>query len=370
MGIWDKRDDMVVHATEPYNAEPPPWALTDRLTPVDTFFGRNHGPIPRIDVDGWRLRVDGLVDRPLELSLDDLRRRFPERTVVATLQCAGNRRADLMAFRDIPGQVPWGPGAISTARWGGASLAEVLAEAGLRSEAAHVAFVGADVSQAADPPQPFGGSVPVAKAVAGEVLLAWSMNGEALPVAHGAPLRVVVPGWIGARSVKWLRRVTAQAEPSDDYYQSEYSVLPPDADPRTAGPADGIVLGPIALHCAILQPAPGSRVPPGPTEVTGFAFAGEDRTATRVDVSADGGQSWTRAQLDAPENPWTWQRWRATLTLPPAGAELVARAWDSTAAVQPESPATLWNPRGYANNSWARLHVDCDGPAGEAPPGG
>lgn len=359
MGIWEKRDDMVVHQLEPYNAEPPPWALMDRVTPLNTFFGRNHGPIPRIDVAGWRLRVDGLVDRPLELSLDDLRRRFPERTVVATLQCAGNRRADLMEFRDIPGQVPWGPGAVSTARWSGASLTDVLAEAGLRSEAAHIAFLGADMSAPTEPPQPFGGSVPVAKAVSGEVLLAWKMNDEALPAVHGAPLRVVVPGWIGARSVKWLRSVTAQVEPSGDHFQSEYSILPPEADPRTAGSADGIVLGPIGIHCAILQPAEGSRPPSGPTEITGFAFAGEGRTVARVDVSADGGSTWTQAHLDAPESPWTWQHWRVTLTLPPAATEVVARAWDSTASVQPESPATLWNPRGYANNSWARLHITC-----------
>ncbi len=359
MGMWDKRDDMRVHQTEPYNAEPPPDALEAQITPVDTFYGRNHGPIPRIDTASWRLRVDGLVDHRLELSLDDLRRGFPERSVVATLQCAGNRRADLMEVRDIPGQVPWGPGAVSTAHWSGVSLADVLAEAGLQADAVHIAFTGADLSPQAHPPQPFGASIPAAKAGSGEVLLAWAMNGQALPAAHGAPLRVVVPGWIGARSVKWLHRVTAQAEPSDNYFQTEYSILPPEADPHTAGPGDGITLGPIAIHCAILQPGEDAQLPSGPTEITGFAFAGDDRTVARVDVSPDHGSTWTHAELDAPENPWTWQHWRATFTLPPGEAELVARAWDSTAAVQPESPATVWNPKGYANNSWAHLHITC-----------
>ncbi|MFI9721907.1 sulfite oxidase [Streptomyces sp. NPDC052396] len=355
MGLWDKRDDMLVHQTEPYNAEPPPGALAGHLTPLDTFYSRNHGPVPRIDPARWRLRVDGLVERMLELSLDELRRRFSEHQVVATLQCAGNRRADLMAFRDIPGQVPWGPAAVSTARWTGVRLAEVLAGAGLRDGAAHIAFTGGDLTVSTTPAQPFGGSVPVAKALSGEVLLAWGINGRPLPAAHGAPLRVVVPGWIGARSVKWLQRVTARAEVSDNHFHAEYSILPPDAHPR----GTGIVLGPLALHCAILRPGAGSRLPAGPTEVSGYALAGDDRTVTRVDVSRDHGRTWVQAELDPPENPWTWQHWRTTLTLPAGEAELLARAWDSTAAVQPESAATVWNPRGYANNSWARVYFTC-----------
>ncbi|MFB6781714.1 sulfite oxidase [Streptomyces sp. NPDC056352] len=359
MDIWGKRDEMIVHESEPYNAEPPPGTLVDQVTPLDTFYSRNHGPFPHMDTASWRLRVDGLVDRTLVLSIDELQRRFPERELVATLQCAGNRRADLMEFRDIPGQVPWGPGATSTASWVGVRLADVLAEAGLQAEAAHIAFTGSDISQDADPPQPFGASIPAAKATSGEVLLAWAMNGQTLPTAHGAPLRVVVPGWIGARSVKWLQRITAQAEPTDNYFQTEYSVLPPEADPHKVEPRDGITLGPIAIHCAILQPDKGAHLPSGPTEVTGFAFAGDDRTVARVDVSHDCGSTWIHADLDKPENPWTWQHWHATLTLPAGATELIARAWDDTAAVQPESPATVWNTKGYANNSWARLHVTC-----------
>ncbi|MCQ4041437.1 sulfite oxidase [Streptantibioticus rubrisoli] len=348
---------MLVHQDEPYNAETPPDALAAQITSLDSFYGRNHAPIPHIDSASWRLRVEGLVDRPLELSMDDLRRRFPERTVVATLQCAGNRRADLIEVRDIPHQVPWGPGATSTARWSGVSLADVLDEAGVRPEAAHIAFTGADVSQQTDPPQPFGGSVPVAKATSSEVLLAWAMNGQQLPAVHGAPVRVVVPGWIGARSVKWLQRISAQAEPSDNHFQTEYSVLLPEAEPGT--PGDGITLGPISIHCAILRPARNAHLACGPTKISGFAFAGEDRTVARVEVRADHGSPWTRADLDPPANPWTWQHWHATLTLPAGEVELIARAWDSTAAVQPESPATVWNLRGYANNAAAHLHVTC-----------
>jgi sulfite oxidase len=358
MGIWDKSDDMLVYQDEPYNAETPAGALAAQITSLDTFYGRNHAPIPLIDAASWRLRVEGLVDRPLELSMDDLHR-FPERTVVATLQCAGNRRADLVEVRDIPGQVPWGPGAISTAKWSGVRLADVLAEAGVRPEAAHIAFTGGDLSHQADPPQPFGGSIPVAKATSSEVLLAWGMNDQPLPAVHGAPLRVVVPGWIGARSVKWLQGISAQAEPSDNFYQNEYSILLPEADPEEVGPGIGITLGPVAIHCAILQPDKDAHPASGPTEITGFAFAGDDRTVARVDVSADHGSTWTHADLEPPENRWIWQHWRTTLALPPGEVEVVARAWDSTATVQTESPAAVWNPRGYANNAAAHLRITC-----------
>ncbi|MGW1109070.1 hypothetical protein [Streptomyces sp. NPDC002540] len=132
-------------------------------------------------------------------------------------------------------------------------------------------------------------------------------------------------------------------------------MLPPEAASGATGPGAGIALGPIA----ILRPGKNDHLASGPTEVSGFAFARDDRTVARVDVSTDGGGTWTHADLDPPENPWTWQHWRATLSLPPGEAEIIARAWDSTAAVQAESPATVWNPRGDANNAAAHLHITC-----------
>jgi sulfite oxidase len=354
--MWGKRHDMIVHEREPFNAEPPRTALAGHaLTSVDTFYSRNHGPIPEVDPSTWRLRVDGLVDRELDLSLADLRQRFPARTEVATLECAGNRRADLLAVRPIPGEEPWGPATISTAEWTGVSLADVLAAAGPGPGAAHIAFAAPDISDRADPPQPYGGSIPLAKALSGQVLLAWSMNGQPLPRVHGGPVRVVVPGYIGARSVKWVRRITAQAQPSDNYFQAvAYRLLPPDA---AAGPGQGISLGPAALNAEILSPDDGASVPAGPTAVTGYAVAG-DRTVARVDVSPDRGRTWIQATVDEPASPWTWQLWRTTLDLPAGPAEITARAWDDTGATQPESPASVWNPGGYANTSWPRIQVD------------
>ncbi|WP_212910251.1 sulfite oxidase [Streptomyces sp. TS71-3] len=360
MDLWGKRDDMVVHEREPFNAEPPRTALAEMpLTPVESFYSRNHGPIPETDPVAWRLRVDGLVERPMELSLQELRSRFDEAELDATLQCAGNRRAGLAEVRDIPGEDPWRSGAVSTARWSGARLGDVLAAAGPRPEAAHVAFAAPDVSPVADPPQSFGASIPVAKALGPEVLLAWAMDGRPLPRVHGALLRVVVPGWIGARSVKWLTRVTVQAEPSVNYFQATaYRLLPPGADPVQAGPGDGISLGPLALNCDILSPDDGARVPPGPTEVVGYALAGDGRSVARVDVSVDGGHSWAQAELEADADPWVWRRWRIVVDLPAGAAEITARAWDSSGSAMPESPAHLWNPKGYVNNSWARIRLD------------
>jgi sulfite oxidase len=355
--MWSKRSDMVVHGKDPFNAEPPPAALAGQvLTPVDAFYSRNHGPVPDLTPDTWELRVDGLVDQDLALSLKDLRHWFRHRTEVVTLVCAGNRRAELLKVRPIPGQVPWGPATISTAVWTGASLADVLAATGPDPGVGHVAFTASDISPSVVPPQPYAGSIPLAKARSGEVLLAWAMNGRPLPRVHGGPVRVVVPGYIGARSVKWVGRITAQAQPSDSYFQAEdYRLLPADSEPV---PGRGISLGPLNLTSAILSPDDGACLPAGPIDITGYALAGERRTVARVDVSVNGGQSWAQAAVDDAPGPWAWQQWHTCLDLPPGPTEIIARAWDDTGATQPEATASVWNPAGYNNNSWPRIRVD------------
>jgi sulfite oxidase len=354
---WGMRDDMIVHTAEPLNAEPTRAALAQaELTPADAFYVRNHGPVLEVQPEAWRLRVGGLVSNPLELSLDDLRHGFARHEVAAVLQCAGNRRAGLMQVRDIPGQEPWGPGATGNARWAGARLADVLASAGLRSGARHVAFAAPDVSGLASPPQPFGASIPLHKAMSGEVLLAWEMNGHPLPAVHGGPVRVIVPGYIGARSVKWVGQVSATDQPSDNYFQAtDYRLLPAEADPDSAGAGDGFPLGPVAVNADILLPAEGAAVDGPAVTVAGYAVAGDDRRITRVDVSHDGGRTWRQASLGDELSVWSWRRWQATLRLPPGPAEVTARAWDSAANVQPESAAQMWNPKGYINNAWARI---------------
>jgi len=158
MSQWGKRADMVVHESDPFNAEPPPGALAGSvLTGLDSFYSRNHGPVPELDPETWELVVDGLVATPLNLSLAQLRDSFAGRTLTATMQCAGNLRAGFLKVRDIPGEDPWGPGATSTAEWTGVRLAEVLSAAGIQPAAAHIAFAAPDVSQLATPPRPTAG---------------------------------------------------------------------------------------------------------------------------------------------------------------------------------------------------------------------
>jgi len=354
---FGKRPDLIVHEQEPFNAETPRAALADAdVTALDAFYVRNHGAVPELDPETWRLRVGGLVDRELELSLAALRNgRFPVREVTATLQCAGNRRAGLIAVADIPGEAPWGPGATGNAVWRGVALADVVAAAGPRAEASEVAFVGADEAEGPEPAQPFGASIPLRKALRPEVLLAWEMNGEPLAAVHGAPLRGIVPGFVGARSVKWLERIELRDAPFDGWFQDvAYRLLAPGQE---AGPGAGMALGEVALNADVLVPADGADVPAGWVELRGHAFAGGERRVTRVDVSVDGGRSWRQADLQEDLGRWALRRWRADVELPAGEHEVVVRAWDSAAATQPEDPAHLWNPKGYVNNAWGRVRL-------------
>jgi sulfite oxidase len=352
MGRYGKRADVIVHEHEPFNAETGLAALAEAsLTPTDAFYVRGHGAVPEVDPAAWRLRVHGLVKRELDLSLTTLREAFRVRTETATLQCAGNRRAGLMAIRDVPGEAPWGPGATGTATWTGVALADVLAVAGPLREAAHVGFEGADLC----PTERFGGSIRLDKACRPEVLLAWAMNGEPLPPVHGAPLRVVVPGYIGARSVKWLQRIEVRSMPWQGYFQHVvYRLLPEDGTP---GPGAGMPLGLVALNADVLSPADGATVAAGPVEVVGYAFAGGERYVARVDVSIDAAASWSQAELLDDLGPWAWRQWRTIVDLAPGEHEILVRAWDSSAATQPEDEAALWNPKGYVNNARPRIRV-------------
>ena len=320
---------------------------------------RNHGPFPDITREQWRLTVDGIVQKPLTLTYDELTSQFTPHSVVATLACAGNRRAELLKVRPIPGKDPWAHGAISTAEWRGARLADVLGAAGVDlDEGLHVAFSAPDVAQEASPVQSYGSSIPLSKAMSQEVLLAWEMNSEPLPRVHGGPVRVVVPGYIGARSVKWVTGMTVQPAPSANYFQaSDYRILPPDADPDTVPPGEGISLSMLALNCDILVPGDDAEIPAGPLTIRGYALAGDGRGIGRVDVSLDDGRTWRQADLEPAASPWAWRWWSLTVEARPGPISLTARAWDDTGVTQPESPASLWNPWGYGNNAWAHVKV-------------
>lgn len=357
--MWDKRPDMIIHGQSPFNAEPPASALADEhITPVDTFYSRNHGPVPEMTADTWRLTVGGRVSRPQTFTLKQLHEQFETHAVTATMQCAGNRRVGFTEIRPILGEDTWGPGATSTAEWRGARLSDILGAVGADDGDLHVAFHAPDVSELASPPQPYGSSIDIAKARSEEVLLAWGMNCQPLARIHGGPVRVVVPGYIGARSVKWITAITVADRPSDNYFQaSAYRILPPDADPDSAKPGDGIPLSTLALNCDFLTHVDGDRVPAGPLTVGGYAQPGNGRRVARVDVSADAGKTWHQTDVDTCYGRWAWSRWKYTFCAVPGSLQLVARAFDDTGATQPESAASLWNPKGYMNNSWARRRL-------------
>lgn len=351
---------MVVRSTEPYNAGPPLESLrASPVTPVQLFFVRNHGTVPAVDPRSYRLVVTGFVERELRLSPESLRQEFAPATVTATLQCAGNRRRELAAVRPIEGEIPWDAEAVGTAVWTGVPLAEVLRAAGVRAAGRHVHFLGLDTVAASD--QGFGGSIPVEKATGPEVLLAYDMNGSPLLPVHGFPLRVVVPGYIGARSVKWLRSISVAAEPSKNYFQAHaYKLFPPHVQARTVDWDAGVTLTEPSVSAVICVPREGQCVRAGRLSTTGYAFAGGGRQVASVEVSADGGVHWEQARLVGEAHPWTWRFWEASLHLQPGRQQIIVRAKDSTGAGQPPDPAAVWNFKGYVNNAWHRVAVEVE----------
>lgn len=352
-----KPPDLIVQQQEPFNAEPTLERLIAAdITPNEWFFVRNHAPVPSVDLRDYRLSVGGLVDKVLHLSLEALSQ-FPKFTVVATLACAGNRRLDFLKVKPVLDEVPWGAQAISNAAWTGVRLADVLRAARVQPQGSHVAFLGLDQVEQGGRRFGFGGSIPLRKALGDEALLAYGMNGYPLPPEHGFPLRVVAPGYIGARSVKWVKSIVVQAEPSDNHFQAHaYKLFAPHVESATADWKRGLMLGELSVNSAICSPAPGTTVPAGGVEVRGYAMAGGDRRVERVDVSADGGKTWLDAELSGGDL-FAWRLWRARVSLQPGFHEVCARAWDSAAHTQPEDVEKLWNFKGYMNNAWPRVRI-------------
>ncbi len=355
-----ERSRPIVHSAQPYNAEPTPARLRENFwTGQGDFYVRCHGNVPAIDAGAHRLAVTGLVDTPLTLSLDDLRRRFREHTVAAVMQCAGNRRADLRQAGAVSGD-PWGPGAIGNASWTGVALADVLRAAGARNgPGLHVAFSSGDECDVDGEHFRYGASIPMAKALEPDVLLATAMNGQALAPEHGFPLRVVVPGYAGVRSPKWLIAIEVRDTPSTNPIQDkDYKLLPPDIrSPDAIDWSRGETINEMPLNSAICEPAADAVLQRGPNVLRGWAVA-SGRPIRRVDVSSDGGVSWRQAGLETePAAPASWTLWSLTVDLPPGRHELVVRAWDGAGQTQPSRPDDVWNVKGYLSTAMHRIAV-------------
>ncbi len=184
------------------------------------------------------------------------------------------------------------------------------------------------------------------------------MNGEPLTPAHGFPLRLVVPGYIGARSGKWLAEIAVQRVPSDNYYRTHaYKLFPPQITAESVDWEDGLVLGQTPVNAAICEPVGGAALDAGTIRVRGYAITGGDRRVARVDLSTDEGASWVEAELLDEPQPWSWRLWQADVQLEPGHHTLIVRAVDSAANSQPQSAASIWNFKGYVNNAWHRVTV-------------
>ena len=351
--IDTKHPALIVWGREPLNAEPPLDLLCrETVTPTELFYVRNHGPVPHADASSHLLTVEGLVREPLSLSLAELRRRFERVSVTATLMCAGNRRSELAEVAPIPRQLPWGAGAIGNAVWSGFRLRDILQAAGVDEEAGHVAFAGLDRAEEEGELTEFGGSIPLAKALSPEVVLADEMNGEPLPPLHGYPLRVVVPGYIGARSVKWLSTIAVQRDPSANYFQARtYRLFPSRVRSEASTGEQGTPLGELPLNSAVCRPLDGQAVH-GPLRARGYAIAGGLRLVERVELSLDGGTTFLPTRLLDGASAGSWRLWETELEVQAGAGKLAVRAWDSSASTQPEDAAKIWNLKGYLNNAW------------------
>ena len=349
---------LVVHSEKPFNAEPP----LDRLranfvTDQADFYVRSHGDTPTVDPKTFILNVSGLAKTPLSLSLDDLRR-FPECTVEAVMQCAGNRRADMLKVRPVSGD-PWSAGAIGNARWTGIRLADVLRAAGADvSPDRHVGFSALDACDVDGKHFHYGASIPMSKAMSPEVILAYAMNGAPLEPKHGYPLRVVTPGFAGVRSPKWLVAIEVRDSPSDSPIQAEdYKLLPPDI--QTVEDIDwsrGVTINDLPVNSAICEPAAHAELKVGKHSLRGWAAA-TARGITRVDVSTNGGRTWSQARIESGSSLWSWTFWVADVELGVGEHELAVRAWDEAGQTQPALLDDFWNVKGYLSAAWHRVPV-------------
>jgi len=340
-------------APAPFNAEAPPEALAGEITPTEFHYVRSNFALPAHD---GMLEVGGAVENPTTLSLDDLRA-MPAVERAVTLECAGNGRLEM---RPLPVGEPWGDYAVSTARWTGALLHEVLEQAQPAADGIEVRFEGADhgayhlqpvLAETNKDDLTFVRALPLADAAdpAAEILIAYEMNGEPLSPDHGAPFRIIVPRWYAVASVKWLKRIDVLTEPYTGEFQTGHYIYEwPDQ------PHEAVTL--MRVRARVTDPAPGSTLSVGTYTVRGKAWSGTG-PVTRVDISLTGEGDWHAAQLEPPKGPYQWQDWSFDWEANDVGRHtLRARATDAAGNVQPEVP--LWNRLGYGNNAIEVSYVD------------
>ncbi|XP_034476351.1 probable sulfite oxidase, mitochondrial [Drosophila innubila] len=368
-----KRHALLKPASErPFNAEPPIGLLPDHfLTPNELFYVRNHLPVPTLQPDEYELELEvesGDGKPQHKLTLEEIKA-LPKHSVTAAIMCGGNRRSEMTRVKPVKG-LSWGAGAVGNAKWSGARLCDVLQAMGVQpSEKLHVIFEGADLDPTS---HPYGASIPLSKAMdpRGDVLLAYEMNNEPLSRDHGYPIRVIVPGTVGARNVKWLTRIIVADHESDSHWQqNDYKGFSPSTDWDTVDFSKSLAIQSMPVTSAICTPMPEEHVKvdeEGCITARGYAWSGGGRRIVRVDLTSDGGKTWHVAELEQEDLPdgrhYGWSLWTARLPITSdqknaQHIEIWAKAVDSAYNVQPEAFEHIWNLRGVLANAYHKVKV-------------
>ena len=332
-------------SNDPSCYEAPNSVLDSLITPNNLFYIRNHFSVPRVNISTWSLTIDGEVKKPINISYDELKA-LSTKTLVVTLECAGNSRS----FMTPPAEgIPFGNGAIGTAEWTGVPLRTLLNKAGIKKAGQEVVLKGSDSGEEEEDGLPlqmgYDRALPLEKALHKDTLVAHTMNGELLSAEHGWPIRAIVPGWYAMASVKWLDRITVVDHHFDGFFQNlRYITTEKGMNVASSAP-----LTKLKVKSFILKPEPGELINNGEYTVKGIAWSG-DGPISKVEVSTDWGKTWSSAELLSSSTSYAWQCWEYIWeNQMPGRTILLARATDSKGNSQTLSP--VWNYRGYGNNT-------------------
>ena len=355
----NRNPGLLVKSQRPFNAETPLEILNQNFyTPNEWFYIRNHLPTPDITATGYELEIsleNGKDEKVL--NLQDLKTKFEKVTVTSAIQCGGNRRAEMHEIKPIKG-LSWKGGAIGNAKWAGVRLSDLLKDYDLKG-IKHVQFEGYDEGSDGSP---YGASIPIHKAISGDVILAYEMNDEVLPRDHGFPIRVVATGIVGARNVKWLKRIILSHEESHSHWQrSDYKGFNPSVDWSNVD----FTKSPSVQNMPVTSVICNSKIKNGQLELSGYAWAGGGNRIIRVDLTIDGGKTWFEGQIgtqteDVEPQHFGWSLWSASV--PVSGykgkeVEVWCKAVDSNYNSQPESFVNIWNLRGINSNAYHKIKV-------------
>ncbi|XP_033324894.2 sulfite oxidase [Megalopta genalis] len=356
-----------INGSKPFCAEPPSSLLAESfITPTELFYVRNHLPVPEIDLKTYTLELAVEEETQKCLSFEDIKK-YPKHTIISAVMCGGNRRSEMAESKPLKG-LSWSVGAVGNATWTGAKLCDVLKDMKINEDDYnHVQFEGSDVDPSG---APYGASIPISKAMdpRADVILAYEMNGQPISRDHGFPIRVIVPGVVGARNVKWLDKIIISKEESHSQWQrGDYKGFSPSTDWGNVDFSKAPAIQEMPVISAICTPEPMGtvKVNGGKINVKGYAWSGGGRKIIRVDVTNDQGETWHTANLHAEDinakegRYWSWTLWSIDLPVQSSWkeSEIWAKAVDASYNVQPESFKHIWNLRGFLCNAYHKIKV-------------